>query len=134
MEQARNIILFDGQCNLCNSSVKFIIKRDAGGVFKFASLQSSVGKALLAQVGMVDERLRSFVYIEDGTAYTKSDAALRVAKKLSYPTKLLAVFIIVPKFIRDFVYNLVARNRYRIFGKANTCMMPTKELQARFQI
>jgi predicted DCC family thiol-disulfide oxidoreductase YuxK len=127
-----HIILFDGVCNLCNGAVQFVLKRDKEAVFKFASLQSDAGKKLLEAHGLPEDHLKSFVYICNGEAYTRSDAALKVAARLSYPTKLLSWFIIVPRSIRDFVYDLIARNRYRIFGKKETCMLPTLELRQRF--
>ena len=127
-----DIILFDGVCNLCNSAVQFVLKRDKLGVFKFASLQSDVGKALLAANNLPEDHLKSFVYISGNKVFTRSDAALKVAKQLSYPTRLLAAFIIVPKFIRDAVYDLIARNRYKLFGKRDTCMLPTPQLKQRF--
>ena len=127
-----DIILFDGVCNLCNSAVQFVLKRDKHGVFKFASLQSDVGKALLAANNLPEDHLKSFVYISGDKVFTRSDAALKVAKQLSYPTRLLAAFIIVPKFIRDAVYDLIARNRYKLFGKRDTCMLPTPQLKQRF--
>lgn len=127
-----HIILFDGVCNLCNSAVQFVIKRDKKGIFKFASLQSQAGKELLSRIGLRDHPLRSFVYIQGDKVYTRSDAALRVAQHLSFPTRLLAAFLIVPRFIRNFCYDAIARNRYRIFGKRAECMMPTPELKQKF--
>ncbi|GAB3428401.1 thiol-disulfide oxidoreductase DCC family protein [Niabella aquatica] len=132
MIEANHIILFDGICNLCNSAVQFILKRDEKGVFKFTALQSDKGKALLAASGMPAAHLKSFVYIHNNKVYTRSDAALKVAAQLSYPARLLSWFIIVPKFIRDIVYDLIARNRYKLFGRKNECMLPTPELRARF--
>ncbi|MGC4234334.1 MAG: thiol-disulfide oxidoreductase DCC family protein [Niabella sp.] len=132
MNGASHIILFDGVCNLCNGAVQFVLKRDKGAIFKFASLQSDAGKKLLEAHGLPEDHLKSFVYICNDRAYTRSDAALKVAAQLSYPTKFLSWFIIVPKFIRDFVYDLIARNRYRMFGKKETCMLPAPELKQRF--
>ena len=132
MYPAKHIILFDGVCNLCNGAVQYVIKRDKREVFKFASLQSDAAKALLSKSGLPEDHLESCVYISDDKVYTKSDAALRVAGKLSFPTKLLSGFIIVPRFIRDFFYDLIARNRYKMFGKKDECMLPTPELKGRF--
>jgi len=126
------IILFDGVCNLCNGAVQFVIKRDPDGKFLFASLQSEEGKKLLQQFQLPQEDFSSFVLIEDDKIYTRSTGALKVAKQLKGAIKLLYAFIIVPKFIRDAVYNWIARNRYKWFGKKNECMLPTPELKERF--
>ena len=126
------IILFDGVCNLCNSSVQFVIKHDPDAVFKFASLQSDAGQKLLHKYNLTANNFNSFVLIEDNTAYTKSTAALKVAKQLAGLTKLLYGFIIVPPFIRNAVYNLIANNRYKWFGKKEECMLPSPLLQSRF--
>ena len=126
------IILFDGFCNLCNSSVQYVIKHDPDAIFKFASLQSDAGQKLLHKFNLTANNFNSFVLIEDNTAYTKSTAALKVAKQLAGLTKLLYGFIIVPPFIRNAVYNLIANNRYKWFGKKEECMLPSPLLQSRF--
>ncbi len=126
------IVLFDGVCNLCNSSVQFIIKRDRKRKFRFASLQGKTGQSLLQQFNLPVNDLNSFILIEDNKAFRQSTAALRVAKDLSGGWKLLYGFIIVPKFIRDAVYNWIARNRYKWYGKREECMVPTAELRERF--
>ncbi|MGE8207168.1 thiol-disulfide oxidoreductase DCC family protein [Heyndrickxia sp. NPDC080065] len=125
------IILFDGVCNFCNSSVQFIIKRDPAGCFKFASLQSEIGKKLLREHGIHDE-IDSFVLIEDNTYYIKSSAALRMCKNLQGLWRLLYLFLIIPPPIRDFFYDLIAKNRYKWFGIRESCMLPTKEERDRF--
>lgn len=127
-----HIILFDGVCNLCNGAVQYVIKRDRNKRFKFASLQSEVGKQILVKSGLPEDHLKSFVYIQGNHIYTRSDAALRVAQQLGGAVKLLYGFIIVPKFIRDLVYDLIARNRYKLFGKKDECMLPSPELKRRF--
>lgn len=127
-----SIILFDGICNLCNASVQFVIKHDKAERFKFASLQSDSGQKLLQQYHLLQTDFNSFVLIENEQAYTKSTAALMVAKRLKGLLKLFYGFIIVPVFIRDGVYNLVARNRYKWFGKKESCSIPTPELQSKF--
>lgn len=132
MQPGRHIILFDGICNLCNGAVQFVLKRDKKGIFKFASLQSDAGRKLLEAHGLPEDHLKSFVYIQDDKVYTRSDAALKIAAQLSYPTRLLSWLMIVPGFIRDFVYDLIARNRYRMFGKKEACMLPTPQLKQRF--
>lgn len=126
------VILFDGVCNLCNGSVQFVIKHDKAARYSFASLQSETGRELLQQYHLPLTDFNSFVLIKDGRAFTKSSAALMVAKDLTGWVQLLYGFIIVPVFIRDAVYNLVARNRYKWFGKKETCMLPSPALQSRF--
>lgn len=127
-----HIVLFDGVCNLCNGAVQYIIKRDGKGIFKFASLQSEAGKALLVRSGLPRDHLKSFVYIHGSRFYTRSTAALKVAKQLNGPVQLLYGFIIIPKWIRDLVYDLIAKNRYRLFGRQDACMIPTPQLKERF--
>ena len=126
------LILFDGVCNLCNGLVQFIIRRDAKGKFKFASLQSEVGRSLLKQFNIDPDLLHSIVVIDNGVAFQRSDAVLRIANYLGGRWKILAAFKILPKFFRDGCYNVVAANRYRIFGKQDSCMIPTPELKDRF--
>lgn len=126
------VILFDGVCNLCNGSVQYVIRHDRHAIFKFASLQSDSGQQLLHKYHLPQSNFNSFVLIQDDKAYTRSTAALKVAAKLSGIVKLLYGFIIVPAFIRDAVYNFIARNRYKWFGKKDTCMIPTPALKSRF--
>ena len=127
-----NIVLFDGVCNLCNGLVLFIIKKDPAGKFKFASLQSEIGQQWLRHFGLVKNEFESFVFIQDEKYYLKSTAALKMLKQLGGVWKVLYVFILVPRPIRDFFYDLIARSRYRIFGKRDICMIPTPELRQRF--
>ena len=122
------IILFDGVCNLCNGVVTFIIRRDPKGYFRFASLQSEAARKILGR----DAGLETILLVENEVVYSRSAAALRIAKKLSGLWPLLYVFIVVPRPIRDVVYNFIARNRYRWFGKQAACMVPTAELKRRF--
>jgi predicted DCC family thiol-disulfide oxidoreductase YuxK len=128
----RSIILFDGVCNLCNGAVQFVISKDKNNYFRFASLQSEQGQQLLKQYQLPVLTNTSFVLIEDGHVYTSSTGALRVAKKLKGFWPVLYVLMIIPKFIRDFVYYRIAKNRYKWFGKKDECMIPTPELKARF--
>ncbi len=125
------VILFDGVCNLCNASVQFIIKRDKEKVFQFASLQSRYGQQLLKDHNLPQDVLNSFILYKDGIVYTRSTAALMVSSVLKgwKWTKALKIF---PKFLRDFVYNVIAKNRYRWFGKKDECMIPSPEMKARF--
>lgn len=125
------IILFDGVCNFCNDAVNFTIRHDAEGRFKFAPLQSEIGRELRTKYAVADD-VDSTVLIEDDKAYTKSSAALRIMKALGGLWSLAFVFIIVPPPIRDFFYDLFARNRYRMFGQKDSCMIPTPDVQARF--
>lgn len=125
------IIFFDGVCNLCNASVNFIIDRDKRKVFGFASLQSEFAKQKLASYPLFPA-LESILLLKDGRLLVKSDAALEIARHLGGAWPLLAVFRVVPKGIRDSVYNGIARNRYRWFGKRESCRIPTPELKERF--
>jgi len=127
-----SIILFDGVCNLCNTAVQFVIRRDQAGHFLFASLQSEEGKKILAENNLPPGEMQSFILLEDGKAYDRSTAALKVLRKLKGFWPLLYSFMVVPKFIRDGVYQVIAKNRYQWFGKKNECMIPTAELRARF--
>lgn len=126
------IILFDGVCNFCNSSVNFIIDRDVTNYFKFGALQSDEGQVLLRKHNQSTDSYDTLMLIEGDTLYTRSTAALRVAKKLSGLWSLFYVFIIIPKFIRDPIYNLIAKNRYKMFGKKDTCRLPTPAERAKF--
>lgn len=131
-ENENPIILFDGVCNLCNSSVQFVIRKDKKKQFRFASLQSDAGEKLLSVYHLNRNGYDSFVLIDKGNAYVRSTAALKVAQKLSGAWKLLYIFIIVPAFIRNAIYNLIAQNRYKWFGKKDSCMIPSPELHSRF--
>ena len=126
------IILFDGICNLCNNSVQYVINHDPHAFFTFASLQEETGQQLLIKYGLSVDDLNSFVLIINNKALTRSTAALTVARNLGGLTKLLYGFIIVPAFIRDAVYGIIAKNRYKWFGKRDSCMIPTPELRSRF--
>jgi predicted DCC family thiol-disulfide oxidoreductase YuxK len=126
------ILLFDGVCNLCNRSVQFIIKRDQKKRFLYAPLQGKTGQELLQRFNLPADDFNSFVLVEDEKVFSRSSAALRVLKKLGRGWQLLYVFIIVPPFIRNAVYDLIARNRYKWFGRKDSCMIPTKELRERF--
>ncbi|MES2776114.1 MAG: thiol-disulfide oxidoreductase DCC family protein [Bacteroidota bacterium] len=131
-ENEQPVILFDGVCNLCSSAVQFIIKRDKKKLFRFASLQSDFGQKILSDNNLSPTDLSSFILLENGKIYTKSAGALRVVRKLNAAWPLLYGFIIVPPFIRNAVYNWVAKNRYKWFGKQEACWLPTPDLKARF--
>jgi len=126
------IVLFDGVCNVCNSSVNFIIKRDAGRYFLFAPLQSPAGRAWQEHLGLDAERLETTVLIEDGRAYQRSAAALRIARRLGGLWPLVYAFAVVPPFLRDFAYSWFARRRYRWFGRRDACMAPAQDVRDRF--
>ncbi|WP_179338609.1 thiol-disulfide oxidoreductase DCC family protein [Winogradskyella ludwigii] len=130
----KQLILFDGVCNLCNSSVLHVIKRDKNDKFLFAPLESGIGKTIIKKFNIDTEETDSILLYnpkKDSLTY-KSTAALLVAKHLGFPTHLLAIFLIVPSFIRNLVYNYIAKNRYKWYGKKESCMIPTPELKAKF--
>ena len=127
------IILFDGVCNLCNGAIQFIIRHDKKNIYKFAALQSDVASVLLQERGIDSLQIDSIILIDPNIAYyTKSSAALEIGKSFGGGWRLLGVFEWVPKPLRDWVYDLVAKIRYSWFGKQNQCMIPTPELQAKF--
>mgnify|MGYP003332626101 CR=1 FL=1 len=126
------IIFFDGVCNLCQASVQFILTRDKKAVFSFSSLQSNYAIQLLKEKNMDTTSLKTFILVDDDSIYTRSTAALKVVKQLGGLWPLLYGFIIVPPFIRDAVYNWIASNRYRWFGKQETCWLPREEWKNRF--
>jgi predicted DCC family thiol-disulfide oxidoreductase YuxK len=131
----QNVILFDGLCNLCCQSVQFIIKFDPHKQFRFASLQSEIGKQIIATSSYdskTPQDLKSIVLIRDGVCIYKSDAALKIAQSLSFPANLLAYFKFFPKILRDWIYDIVASNRYQLFGKKAQCILPDASISNRF--
>lgn len=128
----KQIILFDGVCNFCNSSINFIIDHDPEKRFKFASLQSEIGQDILRKFNKNTENFDSVFLLKNDTLYQKSDAALEITKYLSGFWKYLAIFKVFPSSFLNFFYDIVAKNRYRIFGKADSCRIPTPELRERF--
>lgn len=126
------VILFDGVCNFCNAGINFIIKQDKHKVFRFAALQSEAGQKLLSRYGLPKEGFESFVLIDDEKVHLKSTAGLKVYGKLPWYWKWTQAFWLAPRFIRDAVYDLLARNRYRWFGKKEECTVPTPEVRGRF--
>ena len=125
------ILLFDGVCHFCDHSVQFIIKRDKAAYFQFASIQSETGQALLAKY-KIPADVDSVILIEDDRAYTASTAALKVCRHLDGAWQLFYALLIVPSFIRNVFYRLFAKNRYRLFGQKEACMLPTAEQRNRF--
>jgi predicted DCC family thiol-disulfide oxidoreductase YuxK len=132
-EENKAVILFDGVCNMCKTSVQLVIKHDPGAYFNFASLQSDTGIALMKKYNLpVLINPESLVLIEEGKVYQYSTAALRIARKMRSWHKFLYVFIIVPAFLRNTVYKFIARNRYRWWGRQDSCWLPTPDLKKRF--
>jgi predicted DCC family thiol-disulfide oxidoreductase YuxK len=121
-----NLVLFDGVCSLCNGSVDLIVRNENGNALKFASLQSDLGKEVIKKSGL-ENVPDSILFYSEGTLYAESDAVLRVVKFLKMPYKWLVVFRVMPRMIRDGMYRLIARNRYRWFGKRDTCRVPTAQ-------
>ena len=128
----KQIILFDGVCNFCNFWVNFVIKRDNRDMFRFAPLQSDVAKVMLSKFKLDDLVRESVILVSGENIYSKSTAALKIAKELSGIVKVLYPLIIFPKFFRDVIYEFVARNRYKIFGKRDSCRIPTEEEKLKF--
>ncbi len=126
------IILFDGVCNLCNSSIQFIIRHDPESQFKFAALQSTFGREQLMKFGIEQDALSSVILIRDGVAFQRSDAALEIARDFKGMWRGLYYSKIIPRFFRDWIYDRIAKNRYSLFGKRDECMIPTPDLKARF--
>ncbi|MEO6612091.1 MAG: thiol-disulfide oxidoreductase DCC family protein [Chitinophagaceae bacterium] len=126
------VILFDGVCNFCNYWVNFAIKRDKKKRLRFTALQGDTAARLLPQYSINPTALSSVIFIDKDKAWTQSSAAIRICKHLDGGWKLFYGLIILPKLFRDFFYNIIARNRYKWFGKKETCMIPTPELKERF--
>lgn len=136
MNDEAPILLFDGVCNLCSRTVQFILDHERTPTMRFCSLQSEAGRALLSRHDMMhvvaEADPDTMVFIEDGRAFDRSTGALRVARHLRAPWSWGRVALILPRFVRDLGYRLVARNRYRWFGKTDSCLVPTPELKSRF--
>jgi len=127
------LYFFDGQCVLCSRFVAFCLKRDPEGRLRFASAQSALGKRVLAALGLPDDTLdRTILLLEDGRIYTRSTAALRALRHLKGPARWLRPLILVPKILRDPIYDFVARNRIRWFGRLDTCLVPSPQTRDRF--
>jgi len=133
LPQNKKIILFDGVCNLCNTAVQFIIKHDKKDVFRFVALQSDLGVEITKHIGIDSRKMDSIILYEPGIAYyIKSEAALEIAKNLSGGVAILSIFNILPSSISNKVYDYIAKNRYKWYGKKDSCMIPTPELEAKF--
>lgn len=132
VEDHNSVILFDGMCNFCSDSVQFIIKRDPSSKFKFAPLQSVTGKDLIAKFNLDNVNLKSIILFKDHSYYLKSTAVLKIARELNSLWPLMYFFVVIPKPVRDYFYDIVAANRYRWFGKKEQCMVPNTEIEKRF--
>ncbi len=130
MEQP--VIVFDGVCNLCNAAVDFVIRRDRKGVFQFAPNQSYAGEEIVEVAGLGEQEADTIVLWENGATYVRSAAVLRISRHLGFPWKLAYGLIVVPRPLRDLLYRLIAGNRYRVFGRRDTCRVPTPEERSRF--
>ena len=130
----KKIVLFDGVCNLCNGAVVYIIKRDKNDVFRFAALQSDIGQKLINERNIDTSKIDSIILIEPGIAYyTKSSAAIKIMNEFGGLWRVMNVFnYLLPTSIRDIIYDFIAKNRYKWFGKQESCMIPTPELKAKF--
>jgi len=126
------IILFDGDCNLCNHSVQLVIRKDPSQKFLFAAIQSEVGKKILSQHGVDQPKLTTFYYLDQTNLMSESEAALQVAKQLNFPYYCFSIFLLLPKPLRDSCYHFIAKYRYIFFGKAKSCWLPSEELSKRF--
>ena len=129
----KQLVLFDGVCNLCESSVQYVIKHDKNDHFRYTALESEVGQEILKKFKIDRSKMDSILlYNPDNGISYKSTAALKIASKLGFPQNLLAIFFIVPAFIRNWVYDYIAKNRYEWYGKKKECMIPTPELKSKF--
>ena len=126
------VILFDGVCNLCNGSVLFILNRDPSGIFRFAPLQSETGKNLLSKFVLPNDKFDSIILVENNEYYLRSTAALKILQRLGALWKIVYVFMLVPRPVRDYIYDIVARNRYKWYGKRAECMIPSSDIESRF--
>lgn len=132
LSNEKRVVFFDNVCHLCSASVQFILRHNKDQSIKFASVQSALGQQILSFYGLDIDSYETMLYIEDGQLYTKSTAALKIAKRLAFPWRLFQTLYIVPTNIRDWLYSQVARNRYRWFGKRDQCFLPDEKILSRF--
>ena len=132
MQEDKPVVLFDGVCNYCNAMVNFLIRQDKKKKYLFATLQSNFGQQVLRQWNLPVDSFDSFLVLDKGNLYSKSTAALRLYNQLPWYWKWTQLFWIFPKFLRDAAYNIIAKNRYKWFGKKDECMIPSPELKERF--
>jgi len=129
----KRIILFDGVCNLCDATVQFLIKRDKKDIFRFVAIQSDLGQEIIQHIGIDTSKTDSIILYEPGHAYYyKAEAALKIGKELGGIYALLGIFTLLPNAVTNIVYDYVARNRYKWYGKKEACMIPTPEMKAKF--
>jgi predicted DCC family thiol-disulfide oxidoreductase YuxK len=126
------MILFDGECNLCNWAVNFVLAKDRRGIFAFSPRQSDPGRRVLAKRGLENTDVETIYLVENDNIYSQSTAVLFILRRLPLPWKLLFVFIVVPRYVRDFLYDVIARNRYAWFGKTTSCRVPSPREKDRF--
>lgn len=131
MAKSEQIILFDGVCNFCNGSVNFLIRRDPNGIFKYAPLQSKIGQKIISKYNIAEE-IDSIILLKENNIYIKSDAVIEIIKQLSWNWQILLFVKVFPRKIRDVIYDLIANNRYKWFGKRDYCMIPDENLKSRF--
>ena len=127
-----NLVLFDGVCNLCNALVQFVIRHDPKAKFRFAAIQSDIGRTIFQKYGMDPADLQTFVFISDNQIFLRSSAAIAVISRFGGAWRMCAIFWLIPRFVRDAVYSAIAKNRYRWFGRKETCMIPTPGIEKRF--
>jgi predicted DCC family thiol-disulfide oxidoreductase YuxK len=128
-----SVILFDGICNLCSESVRFVLRHEKSPIYRFASLQSEVGQELLKEFVLPEyQHLNTIILIEEGVAYYKSTAALKITRSLSFPWSILSIFLILPEKIRDLAYDFIGQKRYKWFGKMDACWVPDQSVSDRF--
>ncbi|WP_338733903.1 thiol-disulfide oxidoreductase DCC family protein [Mangrovimonas cancribranchiae] len=133
LPENKQLILFDGVCNLCNSSVQYVIKHDKHNRFMFTALQSEVGQQIIKDFNIETSKIDSILLYSSSKNLThKSTAALKIASQLGFPRNLMSIFLIIPAFIRNWVYDYIAKNRYKWYGKREACMIPTPELKNKF--
>ncbi len=133
IQSDKSLILFDGVCNLCNTSVQFVIKHDKANKYLFTPLQSKIGQQVIKAYNLDTTKVDSILlYSKDKGLKIKSTAALHIAKDLGFPINVLSQFLVIPRFVRDWVYDYIAKNRYKWYGKKESCMIPTPELQSKF--
>ncbi|WP_316632749.1 thiol-disulfide oxidoreductase DCC family protein [uncultured Flavobacterium sp.] len=133
LQKNKKIILFDGICNLCNGAVQFIIKHDKKDIFRFVALQSELGIEICKSIGLDQTKIDSIVLYNPGIAYYyKSSAVIEIAKELGGIYGLISIFKIFPEKVRNYIYDYVAKNRYKWYGKKESCMIPTPELKSKF--
>lgn len=132
MDQSNPIVVFDGVCKFCSATVQFILKNDVRGRIRFTPFQSRLGRSLMEQHGLDPDDVGSILFVKGDRGFMRSDAALEIAGDLRWRWRWLRVFRIVPRFLRDLVYDVIAKNRYRWFGQHDSCFVPAKEIRARF--